>query len=394
MNITASNSPSLRVKAPNYSSNRFNITHTNQNVVINGGSATLVVVRDGNFSQQLNSTVRRDVQLIVTPVDAGSTDSLAFRSRNTAIAVVDSNGYVTRVSDGLVTIDVRANLYITKQVSVVVVQTGGNTALVPVSYVSGSLGLHLNNQIDGLIAGKVPSPTTQNIFVSEDHTNAVYVRNTSCIANLTGITALSNWNSDEANRKAGTLVSPRHIVFANHFAMGNGTTLRFVDASNNVTTRTITAQQAVSGITSGDICVGLLDSDVPSGIAHLKVLSSSVLSSKMPGSNLIRFGIFQFNQQHQAIVTDALFNDSIAVVSTFTPTNSNRLQFNIPIVNGDSGGAWCAVINGELILVCTALATNTGEGDAYSISAINSVMTSLGGGYQLTQYDLTSFPSY
>ncbi|MEN9841224.1 MAG: hypothetical protein RL376_1024, partial [Verrucomicrobiota bacterium] len=65
-------------------------------------------------------------------------------------------------------------------------------------------------------------------------------------------------------------------------------------------------------------------------------------------------------------------------------------------IGGDSGNPAFLIINGQLVLLTCW--TYGGGGSGTSVhnqkAAINTLMTTLGGGYQLTPVDLSAFPSY
>ena len=85
---------------------------------------------------------------------------------------------------------------------------------------------------------------------------------------------LVSWNSNLVNRKGGTLITPRHLVWARHYSIPVGTQFRFVDKEGNVYERTSVANQNVAPVPGDsspfpgkDIVVGELDADLPSAIS-------------------------------------------------------------------------------------------------------------------------------
>ncbi len=269
-------------------------------------------------------------------------------------------------------------------------------------FVSGSLRAHLVSQIDPLIAG-VNKGTGLPIFSAQDHDAAIYVRNTACWAApyVSQLTAISPWNSQGGPFFAGVLVSPRHVLFATHFAPSSGTTIRFVAADNTVVNRTLTAL-AVVGTPSNyypDLTVGVLDSDVPGTIAYARILPDNwatklpALTGTTAGDTLLVPSL-GLDQEEKAIVSDLL---SIAASVSFAPpANQSRRTFYEDKIGGDSGNPAFLIVNGQLVLMTCW--TFGGGGSGTSVwdqrAAINAIMTSQGGGYQLTPADLSSFPSY
>ena len=77
------------------------------------------------------------------------------------------------------------------------------------------------------------------------------------------------------------------------------------------------------------------------------------------------------------------------------PMDADEQAFYFALQSGDSGSPRFLIVNDELILLFTIhLWSNSGPGLTANIAAVNSAMTTLGGGYQLTLADLSSFTDY
>jgi hypothetical protein len=148
----------------------------------------------------------------------------------------------------------------------------------------GTLKHELITSLDAMLADSLPS-AEMPIYSAQDHSGGVYTRNTSnwAYSKVQAMTAISPWNSDASFRKAGILVSPRHVLFATHYRPADGSTIRFVQADNTVVTRTISGviELPMTGPQYPDIAIAKLDSDVPSGISFAKVLPSG-FQAKLP----------------------------------------------------------------------------------------------------------------
>lgn len=264
--------------------------------------------------------------------------------------------------------------------------------------IAGSLRAHLDATMDARFAGKTAA--AKAIYSTQDHATPTYVRNASCWAAGADLTPISPWNSSGGSHMAGILVSPRHVIFATHYAPATGATIRFIKADGTVVTRTITAKSALTQTASyyPDITVGVLDSDVASGITFARVLPAS-WATKIPTlSNAKRVAALLLDQEEKALTADWLSTTGSAPYMTaFTrPVDVQRQVFYEDIVSGDSGNPACLIVNNQLVLLTVWTYGGAGSGTdvAAFTSAINSAMTSLGGGYQLTAADLSAFTSY
>ena len=79
------------------------------------------------------------------------------------------------------------------------------------------------------------------------------------------ITCVSPWNSSGGHKKAGTLVTPRHIIGAAHYEYSVGTVVRFVEKNGTVHDRTVTgkARHPECRNYTPDLTIYTLDSDLP-----------------------------------------------------------------------------------------------------------------------------------
>jgi len=256
------------------------------------------------------------------------------------------------------------------------------------------------------------------IYSTQDHAAPTYVRNTACWAYDLDLTCISPWNSQQAEVRAGTLISPRHVAFAAHAKVQDGTTIRFIEADGTVVTRTVVTTLDHPDYVSTpsaypDINIGVLDRDVPDSITFAKVLPGNWRDFLIPylesGGGYVPWpagpayykvwGIptLTVDQEEKALVTDSWKmyvppEQTNAIWDGATPLDATRLLFNETIVAGDSGNPICWIINDELVLL--SVITNTGPSGAnfsYFKDAINTMMTTLGGGYQLTEVDLSGF---
>ena len=266
-----------------------------------------------------------------------------------------------------------------------------------------------------MIAGKEKA-------IFSTHTRPTYVRNVDCWAYGLDLTAISPWNSGGGfGIRGGTLISPRHIIFAAHWAdiFSVDETLEFVTQDNDVITRTISARSlypTYATLSYPDIGVALLDEDVPSSITFVKVLPDDwedyfPVPAVPPGYSIfesydvlrmLRIPLLITDQEEKALVLNTTtFGDRYlypappaepqATIYWEAPGDDARLLYYEAIVGGDSSSPVCMIINDELVLLATVGASSSGSSCTHFKDGINTLMTDLGGDYQLTEIDLSGF---
>lgn len=206
-----------------------------------------------------------------------------------------------------------------------------------------------------------------------------YTRSTTCWVRALDWTGVSPWNSTGGRERGGTAISPRHIVFANHFPISNGATIHFVTSDNAVVSRTLTAQQRVG---TTDIQIGVLDSDLPETIKWYKMLPSYV-------SPTVNIPSIVFDKEQKAIAKSE--NNGFSSLFNEGPLAA----FSEAVVVGDSGQPHFWIIYGEPVVLGTYFTVFGFDPMKPHLAAINSAMTALGGGYEATVYDISAnFPFY
>ena len=231
-------------------------------------------------------------------------------------------------------------------------------------------------------------------------------------------THVPTWSNAAGGAGLGALVSPRHLICANHFPLAAGETVRFVTAANVTVTRTIAGQTRIGAT---DIRVCSLNADVPAGIDFARVMPANWRNwipspGNTPKIPLVNIKTGRYPRVFDlAIVkhqTDA--GGSPGTLGLVRPISTERLGFYSDAVGGDSGSALFGYVNGVPVLFGAffggvgtptyqdlpgALLDYIFEGypagsmefiTAY-LSEINAAMIGLGGGYRLTAVDLSHF---
>lgn len=315
------------------------------------------------------------------------------------IATIDEHGYLSRMSSGVAKFKCTFE-GVSKGISVdMTTKNNGDVARELVSVVEGTLAEHLSEQIDSMLNPSMTMETNGKIFSTQNHTAEVYVRNPNFWGKTVDFTCCSPWNSTGSKTRAGTLVTPRHIIFAAHYQINTGARIRFVDNDNNVITRTMIAKKTHPNyvLYNPDFVIGLLDSDVPSAISPCKAFSSSC-QTYLNLSNLAysRPAAVGLDQEEKGLIID------LASKSSFrSSSDSTRNIFNENKISGDSGNPAFVIVNGELVLITVWTYGGAGSGTAICdyIDDLNQMIIdvdTIGGvstGYTLTEVDLSSFPT-
>jgi len=258
-----------------------------------------------------------------------------------------------------------------------------------------SAGKALSIGIDSAIVGLTANNSTKLIFSTQTPNGGVdpvFIRSTTCWAKNIDTTPCSVWNSSGGFTKAGTLISPRHILYNTHYGMPLAAILIFVDMNNNCYTRTLSNSLQVG---STDITIGLLDSDLPSSISFCKVLNLNI-NETTNFQNRSMFPALYTDQEQKALIGEYYndgYNSGLAqyMSAIRIPTISQRAQFWEAPIGGDSSDPISFIYNNKMILLFTfwrsdLASYSDGPNISYYINEINSVMITLGGGYTLSLF--------
>lgn len=404
--------PSFVFAKPTIASRNFALFATPNTRVISPAGTTNVFLGDTNSTAQSGASTITDYAITVQYLRPGFTESIAVTSLDEAILASPVNDVAAGVTLGWATLKATASSGEFALQRVYVTSVLPNSSYSFISYRSNSLAKHITDAIDGRIYGKTNSSTA--IFSVRNNSTNTYVRNTDCWAadiDLTSM-AVATVNDPGGQASPGILISPRHILFAAHYPPSVNAQFRFVTQDNTVVTRTLTAKLTHPAYSPyyPDLSVGVLDSDVPNTIGFAKILPQNYRnylptlngSSGTVPSNTPLLPVFGASPEKAALVRNLYtINDqpaSTKLVSFSVPENaSSRYPFYVRnYIVGDSGSPMCLIINNELV-VLTVL-TGGGAGNGTSVhsfkSDINTMMTTLGGGYQLTEVSLSGFPTY
>lgn len=297
----------------------------------------------------------------------------------------------------------------TRTVSVTLTLSGASVVEVIEGGVVGSARKALSDPMDTALSGANPA-TQQKVYTSQDHVTPAYVRNTSFFLQGThaeALTCTSPWNSRQAGNRAGTAITARHAVLANHYPLGAGDALRFIASDNTVITRTVVqAARIFSNGYGTDAWMILFDSDLPASITPCKLFPDGYETYLPAGATCAAacsLPLLAMDFSENGIALDLIAELATATVPTMTygaPTLADRLAFYDPIISGDSGNPIFTVIGSELWLLSTFFGAGSGPFYGGLVSELNAMITTLDTlqgditGHTVTVGDLSSYTTH
>jgi len=392
-----SSAASYIFKKPSIGGDFFRLNAIPITRTISSASSGIITQDDVELVQASGATTITDYQASVEQLIPGTYDTTIYSNNSGIILGSDQFGIASGISAGstsLIAISTDGSL---SAANVTIDSVVGTTSTTFNSYVAGSLAKEVSDAVDDRIDG-LNATTAKPIFTTQNHSAQTYVRNSGCWVADLDLTPISPWNSTGGSQRAGTLISPRHVIFCEHynFHPSVGATIRFVASDGTVVNRTITALETHPDYIPfyPDITIGLLDSDVPASIGFAKILPQN-WSNYLPSlSNIYRVPCLVLDQEEKALISELKV---LSIFATFlTPVTSTRFAFYESIRGGDSGNPAFLIIDDELVIITVWTFGGAGGGTSilYHKDAINTMMTTLGGGYSLTEIDLSGFTDF
>ncbi len=221
----------------------------------------------------------------------------------------------------------------------------------------------LSESVDQRIAGKIP--TKASALLSDypsSWSHGVFKRNPDFWGCDIDFSCVSVWNSARGNLRAGTAISPWHVIFAAHFPLAKGERITFLSNDDQVLSRGIAATKRIG---KTDLMIASLDAALPTSIVPAKLLPSGYQKFIHQGGGL---PIVSFNQRKEAIVANLMGMSDIPgrhrAFSIQPSKQSDRMSFNKELIAGDSGGPTFLILNKQPILIYIIQAGRAGSGDS------------------------------
>lgn len=247
----------------------------------------------------------------------------------------------------------------------------------------------INRQTEAMLAGKNPA-SDRHLFTVQDPYSPTFVRNRSCwLSGVRNLTCCSPAQLSGAtwSQRAGTLVTKRHIIYANHFGIpiiDGGTPVLFVRTDNTVVQRRLVAQASDAG---SDIAIGLLDADVPEGIEIAPVLPAD-FEKHLGSRNATLSVVVDAEEKANVQVCDTFWSGQYStnmLSANWMPAEWKQLSaWGENIIAGDSGSPAFLLICNELVLLGCFWTAMGGPHVGARAELVNRLINQLSPGYSLT----------
>ena len=392
MKLRGGNGPTVRVAQ--LSDVAGSAQYNPVSVYLTGGSSSAQALQDANFITYTGATYYRQGNVVIEGLG-----NAVIINLDPSVGTVASDGTITRLSSGIMRLLIKtSHLTLPLVCDLTTVSAAPEQPNQFVSTVAGSLAAHLQGQVDNRINNTMSMAVNGLVFSTQNHATQSYVRNPNLWCADVNLTCISPWNSNGANTKAGTLITPRHVLNAAHYEYNVGNTVRFVAQDGTVHNRTITGKARHPNYLpyTPDLTIYTLASNLPVGITPCKLMPSNWtsylvhnISNRPPALGL--------DQEEKALIIDFYINGAF-----LTPTDSDRRIFDESKIGGDSGNPAFLIVNGELVLITVWTYGGAGSGTpvASYIADLNAMIVTadaqagVSTGYTVTEADFSAFPNY
>jgi len=358
---------------------------------IEGGTTTDIFDCDALFRTHEGATYFRNARISALGV-------CKYRSLTPSICSVDAYGEVTRKASGIGRVLLRTP-YISKTIEFDFRDEANETSFVDkfISPIRGTIVDHISAQITSRIDGGMSIASNGLVYSTQDHDDKSYIRNENLWCHDLDLTAISPWNSNGKHTKAGTLITPRHLIGARHYMFPVGTVVRFVekDAPYVVHERTVVGRSD-SGLIGGDIAIYTLYSDLPATITPVKFFPADN-QNYIRRVDKIKPPLFYLDQEEKALIADLVLLSQINISPPSTAPLSNF--YETPI-GGDSGNPLLFIVDGGAVLLSTFLGSSGGPAHWSRLEHINQMIADadaqagVSTGYTVTEADLSAWPNF
>jgi len=203
-------------------------------------------------------------------------------------------------------------------------------------------------------------------------------------------TCASPWNDSHGSQCAGTAISKRHIIFAQHFPLAKGTRIAFVGETGEVSHYTL---KAIKAVDKSDIMIGLLDYELTPDVHPARILPAGYEKWLTDGSVWPMVTFNQFEKAHLSELSWWWSSSSKSMHFTNRRCRHAAWQkFSGEMIGGDSGNPAFMLYKGNPILIYCLLSGGVGYGSPVHLyrSQVQKAMDELCPGYKLEEFDFAS----
>lgn len=369
-----------------------------ETVVVEDNDTGEVEIDDSYFDRVTAATVDVTGQVQVTG-EVGNVEIPTFISLDENIAVVDSDGRVTRVTDGEATILVRTPI-LGRKVMVDCERVVGATVDTLTGFVPGTFAAACAEASALLVPGK----STQAYIVA-NFAGKSYTRNPDFWGHGLDLTCIPAGHSFKGtSEKGGILITPKHLACAYHYWLSVGDKTHFVTMDNECIERTVVARTRVGAST--DTAIIEYDEALPESITPCKLLPANwrdyVGNPYGDSGDAYDWVIYwtshipMFVQNKAREMYARHLNSTVihpayeVITDLWLDDNDSNVAFTYKAVSGDSGSAVFFLLNSLPVYAFSYHTGTSGTDNAKYLSEINAICSPLA----VTTVDLSGFDTF
>jgi len=421
-------------------SSTFLLTATKVDTLNASGSASSGQVGDLLVETYTSVPVQSNYRVAAQPLSvlpSAEKQTVITSSDTSVLLSPDEDGLAVAVSSGTATLVARAPDGELSAKTVAVTVTPSTSYTQWTAYAEDSLAYHCNSQIESLTAGKTTA--SMDVWSERNDSAASYRWNPDCwAAGVSNICCLSPYNTQTGAGGGGALITPRHAVFCHHLGYHPrvGTKIRYVKPDN--TTEEVTVEAVLPhpytdgwSIAPTDIVICKFDRDVSVPFAKVLPADPSPYLPSIPrtqngatspvASTALAVGVPYVRACHTSqtkklatSVIRELANTPLPNIRPGDPdaggiygaamhiTGTTDYRFSDiggnplgqALTPGASGAPAFIIVNNELVATNVWSSPTGGTAFYTGATVVNGMLDELGGGYNLTEVDLSEFPTY
>lgn len=330
-------------------------------------------------------------------------DGVEFSTTTSGVCAVSAGGYVSRVASGIAVIYAAGTGPSRKKLVLDMRDTGGQTLTEFAQYADGSMSdLCATETLTRLAGGG-----QLNYYSSVNHDTPAYPRNASCWLADVDLSPVSVANRDSGgswgHHRAGTFITRRHVVFANHYAPSANAEIRVTNPAGTVFTHTVLGYHGAStgADVLSDLKVAVVTPALDASITPMKVAGPWIMQGLTPSGATATYymgGVAVWIDQEKDCYASHIGNRTTTISSSIASGTFNSSAFTdivlegktefadsqiaspylesysgfvkIPI-SGDSGSPVMLIIGGEPVLLWVWFTSLTGTPAFASTSLLN-----------------------